>query len=113
MQLNPVKSSMIKAIGYDNIQNILQVQFSGGASRIYQGITPEEYETLITAESVGKHYNQFIKKNHAGQAVEGVTSDIFICDKCSDHVHSKDLCLHESKLICFKCFDELNREIPK
>jgi hypothetical protein len=70
MQLEPVKSSMIKAIGYDNIQNILQVQFSSGASRIYQGISPEEYEVLKSAESVGKHYNQFIKKNHVGQALQ-------------------------------------------
>lgn len=59
--MTPVKSSNIKAIGYDVEKLILNVEFKNGKTFGYKYISSPEYEALVNAESVGKHFNQFVK----------------------------------------------------
>ena len=61
--LTPVKSSNIKAIGYDKAAQRLAVQFSNGTLFHYEGVTPDAYQGLASAESVGKHFGSHIRSN--------------------------------------------------
>jgi len=63
ISLNPVKSSQVKAIGFDDGTNTLAVQFCHGAGAIYHypGVTRQQYEDFIKAESIGVHFGKHIK----------------------------------------------------
>lgn len=61
--LHAVKSSQVKSVGYDHGTNTLAVQFTRGAGAEYHypGVTKEQYEAFIKAESIGVHFGKHIK----------------------------------------------------
>lgn len=67
MQKTPVTSSNIEAVGYD--PGLLRIWFKNGSAFDYAGVTPEEYESLIQAGSIGKHFNAEIKSKYTGGKV--------------------------------------------
>lgn len=79
--LTPVKSSQIHSIGFDPDTSTLAMRFlrrekidgewkAIPAPKVYQysGITPEHYQALAGAESIGTHFGATIKsaKNEDG-----------------------------------------------
>jgi KTSC domain len=78
IELKPVKSSNIEAIGYDYERAELQVQFTGGALYAYDVVLPDKYEGLMGAKSHGKYLNEQIKGKHTFRKLkrEGVMSKI-------------------------------------
>jgi hypothetical protein len=73
MNMTPVQSSMIQAVGYNVLDNVLFIQFKNRKVISYLGVTSEEYEDLMAAESIGKHYNKFIKGRYEGHPEQGET----------------------------------------
>ncbi|MCR8633449.1 KTSC domain-containing protein [Paenibacillus radicis (ex Xue et al. 2023)] len=68
MELTPVISSNIAAVGYDNIQNILHIQFKGKETiYIYQGVPVGEFEAMMESESVGSYYARNIKNKYSSK----------------------------------------------
>lgn len=61
MQMEPVTSSMIAAVGYDDEKQQLTVQFNNGRTYNYGGVPQSEYNNLVTAPSVGSYFAQNIK----------------------------------------------------
>lgn len=71
MNLTPVESSNIASVGYDNIQNVLLIQFKGKDTvYAYQGVPVEVYNELMSAESIGSYYAKNIKKVYSNEKVE-------------------------------------------
>jgi hypothetical protein len=66
IDMSPVDSSMIKAIGHDPETSNLHVEFHGGAKYIYLGVPPEKHTALMQSESIGRHFNQNIRGAHEG-----------------------------------------------
>lgn len=66
MNLKPVTSSNIAAIGHDPDNNILHVQFKNGGTYAYHGVSAEEHDALVDADSVGSHFHQHIKAKYSG-----------------------------------------------
>lgn len=64
MTLDPVESSNIKAIGHDPATNVLRVQFRSGATHDYHGVTREQHQALIGADSIGGHFHRHIRQQH-------------------------------------------------
>lgn len=67
IDLQPVESSQILAIGHDAETNTLAIQFKNykgepGSTYHYDNFTAEDFEAFKGAESIGKHFGQFIKK---------------------------------------------------
>lgn len=60
----PVSSSNIHTIGYDPDRKELHVAFKGSGSYIYHGVSPEQHQALMEADSKGKHLNKFIAGKH-------------------------------------------------
>lgn len=59
MNRTPVKSSNIASIGWNEF--VLQVEFNTGAVYEYMDVPYQIYLDLLNAESVGKHFNMFVK----------------------------------------------------
>lgn len=64
MALQPVKSSNIDAIGYDDEAKRLTVKFKSGQTHDYHGVDPAHWAKLSSAESVGKYFHAHIRNAH-------------------------------------------------
>lgn len=61
MHREPVKSSMVRTIGYDPLLRRVEVEYQGGAVVEYQGVSQEEWVAFGEAESKGKWVSQTLK----------------------------------------------------
>jgi hypothetical protein len=70
MERHPVKSSNVKAVGYDEEQKVLEVEFKSGGIYQYTGVQPEMYADLLAAESVGRFVSQVVRAGRRGLRIE-------------------------------------------
>lgn len=61
MEMVPVVSSNIAAVGYDENTHMLAVQFSNGRTYRYAGVPNGEFQNLLNASSVGSYFASNIK----------------------------------------------------
>lgn len=69
MKREPVTSSNIVAIGYDAATQELEVEFRSGGIYRYSGVSQEQHEALIKAESIGKHFQAEIRNKFPSSKV--------------------------------------------
>lgn len=62
MNLTPVTSSNLKAIGYDPGNQILQIAFKNGGTYDYYNVPESVYNGLMAASSHGSYFDSHIKK---------------------------------------------------
>ncbi len=60
----PAHSSMANALGYDEENHVLQVEFHNGAVYQYTGVDHEVWDELQQTDSIGKYFNNEIKGNY-------------------------------------------------
>lgn len=70
MEMKPVKSSNIKAIGYDAKASRLQIEFGSGKTYAYEEFPAAEYEALVNAPSIGSHFARHIRSKYPGVEVK-------------------------------------------
>lgn len=68
--LIPVTSSMLQAVGYDEANKLLYVQFNNGKVYKYLDVPANEYEAMKQSESIGRYLNGVIKPNYQAEQVE-------------------------------------------
>lgn len=61
VELKPVTSSNIKAIGHDPETKEIHVQFHSGATHAYEDCCGETYAKLIGAKSIGSHFHAHVR----------------------------------------------------
>lgn len=61
MEMIPVSSSQISAIGYDAETMKAQVAFTNGSVYEYDDVSQSTIDTIINADSVGKAFNLLLK----------------------------------------------------
>lgn len=66
MQMIPVESSNISAIGYDPATQELQVEFKNGTTYSYSGVPQSQYDALLSAQSVGRYFMANIRAAYPG-----------------------------------------------
>lgn len=69
MKLNPVNSSNITHVGYDAASQEMHIQFSSGKTYSYVGVSPEQHQALVNADSVGAHFAKAIRPNFTGKSL--------------------------------------------
>ena len=62
---------MIAAPGYDNTENILEVEFTTGRIDQHIAAPPEVYQSLLHAESLGEYFNRKIRDRYRLREVTG------------------------------------------
>ncbi len=68
--LQPVSSSNVAAIGYDNAAQDLYVQWKDGRTSVYEQVPPSVASDFQNAPSPGKAFNQLIKGKYSHRYVE-------------------------------------------
>ncbi len=66
----PVKSSLIKAIGYDEDTQKLTINFKTGGKYVYSEVPPAVWEAFRAAESVGRFFSANIKGGYSYEKAE-------------------------------------------
>ena len=61
MEMTPVTSSCLSAVGYDPVSATMRLQFASGATHDYDGVTPEQHQALIGADSIGSHFQSHVR----------------------------------------------------
>ena len=61
MDVKLVESATLLAIGYDQIREILQLEFRSHAVYLYFGVPGSVYEALAAAPSKGRYFNGAIR----------------------------------------------------
>lgn len=64
VQMQPVRSSMISAIGYSIDRQILRVEFKNKAIYEYSDVPHETYLSLMSSGSAGKYFHANIKNSY-------------------------------------------------
>lgn len=55
----PVTSSFIESLGYEG--DVLEVKFKNGSVGRHTGVSVDDHQALLNAESVGRHYGAHIR----------------------------------------------------
>ena len=61
VQMKPVRSSNLDAVGYDAVKHVLYVAFKNGTQYGYQNVPEETYQAFMNAESLGKFFHASIR----------------------------------------------------
>ena len=69
IEMQPVTSSQIAAIGHDPETNKLRVQFHSGSLYEYDDVPASTFNSLLNADSPGKHFGAHIRGRHAYRKV--------------------------------------------
>lgn len=64
VEMKPVKSGNVAAVGHDPEAKTLHVAFRNGSRYIYQDVDAEKHAALMKADSVGSYLNAHIKGAH-------------------------------------------------
>jgi KTSC domain len=66
-----VESSVIRSVGYDVAASVLEIEFVASRSvYAYYDVPLSVYEELLSADSMGVYFNDFIKDLYACQQVQ-------------------------------------------
>ncbi|WP_214464552.1 KTSC domain-containing protein [Levilactobacillus brevis] len=63
MNLISVVSSDLSAVGYEPSTQQLEIVFHSGGVYLYSGVSPSEYQGLMSAGSKGRYFHAFIKRH--------------------------------------------------
>lgn len=61
MNMIPVISTNLAAVGYDEGRKELYIQFHGGGTYVYSGVPVSVYKALMSASSHGEYHAAHIK----------------------------------------------------
>ena len=65
-----VQSSVILAVGYEQISQTLRVIFNSGSEYRYTGVPIQVYRNLCNAESIGREFNRTIRNRYDSTVVQ-------------------------------------------
>ena len=61
MERKSVSSSNLNSVGYNEGEQILEIEFNSGGVYQYFNVPAEKYQSLMSASSHGKYFAAFIK----------------------------------------------------
>lgn len=73
MNRQPVRSSNVKAVGYDAATALLEIEYHNGSVYQYRGVSQAAYDALRAAPSVGGYLAAHIKPQYTAQRVKEAT----------------------------------------
>jgi hypothetical protein len=74
MNVKPVDSTTLVAIGYDDTRATLQLEFRSHAIYLYFEVPRSVYEALVKAPSKGRYFNGAIRGHCPHSLVSGTSS---------------------------------------
>jgi hypothetical protein len=71
MRIATVESATLAMVGYDEAQELLQLEFGGRAVYLYFGVPAAVYEALLGAPSKGRYFNGTIRGRYPYRQILG------------------------------------------
>ena len=71
MNREPVRSSNVRSVGHDPLDQILEVEFHTGAVYRYLDVPAQRHQSLMGAASIGRYLNEHVKPNYRCVKVVG------------------------------------------
>lgn len=81
IELNPVESSNIAAVGYDEASRTMRVEFKNGSQYDYPDVDQVLVDEFLDADSVGRYFQQNIRNSFQGLKVDQRTEEERIADE--------------------------------
>lgn len=75
MDRNAVKSSNIKSVGYDPLNEVLEVEFISGGIYQYSGFSQDKFDSFINSPSLGRWFAAEIRGKYPMQKMPKETQD--------------------------------------
>jgi len=69
----PVESTMASAMGYDEEQQILQIQFNSGSVYQYSEVEIETWKRLQVCDSKGRFFHQEIRGHYSSHRLDDIS----------------------------------------
>jgi hypothetical protein len=66
MRRTAVDSTTMRSVGYDAVEQVLEVEFTSGAIYQYLEVPAAVFDGLMHAESKGRYVNQEIRDDYTG-----------------------------------------------
>ena len=70
MDRDPVSSSNLRSVGYDEANQELEIEFNGGRVYQYFGVSKRIHEELMNAASHGKYFHRNIEDNYSYKQIK-------------------------------------------
>ena len=61
LERQPVKSRILRSLGYDESTKILEIEFQTGLVYQYAGVPIKVYRELIRSEEIGKYFTDKVR----------------------------------------------------
>jgi hypothetical protein len=71
MRTATVESATLATVGYDEAQELLQLEFGSGAVYLYFDVPAAVYEALLGAPSKGQYFNGTIRGRYSYRQILG------------------------------------------
>ena len=71
MRVATVESVTLATVGYDETQELLQLEFGSRAVYLYFGVPAAVYEALLSASSKGRYFNGTIRGRYPYRQILG------------------------------------------
>ena len=75
MNIKPVESTTLVAIGYDDTREFLELKFRSHAVYRYFGVPGSVYEALVAAPSKGRYFNEAIRGRFPHSLISTIDSE--------------------------------------
>lgn len=73
MNRKPLKSSKLRAAGYDERLRVMEIEFSNGDVHEYKGVSPETYRQLMASPSPSSFFEDKIEEAFSGKRIGKAT----------------------------------------
>lgn len=70
MERQPVKSRILRSVGYDESTKILEIEFHTGLVYQYSGVLPKVYKDLMHSGEIGKYFSEKIRPKFQTKQVD-------------------------------------------
>jgi KTSC domain len=71
VERQPVKSRILRSVGYDDHIKILEIEFQNGLVYQYSGVPPKVYADLMHSGETGKYFSEKVRPKFQSKQVIG------------------------------------------
>jgi hypothetical protein len=61
LERQPVKSRILRSVGYDDSTTILEIEFHTGLVYQYSGVPSKVYKDLMHSDEIGKYFSEKVR----------------------------------------------------
>ena len=69
LERQPVKSRILRSVGYDESTKILEIEFHTGLVYQYSGVPPKVFKDLMHSGEIGKYFSEKVRPKFPAKPV--------------------------------------------